>query len=156
MQAAADTAPSAEPLLGVESIGLLQALSSVPDPRKRRGRRHSLQSILLLALTAVKAAARSYAAISDWARMADHRVRVCGRPPEASTIRRVLTALDVAALEAALACWIRGRRPPAPAAEDAAAARGPAHERRQAKAVDGNTIRGSKTTGRPPTQLLAG
>src|SRR4051794_41780445 len=87
--------------------------------------------------------------------MADHRVRVCGRPPEASTIRRVLTALDVAALEAALACWIRGRRAHAAAADDAAAGPGPVAERRQAIAVDGKTIRGSKTTGGPPTPPLA-
>ena len=45
------------PLTATESITLLQALSAVPDPRRRRGRRHSLQSVLLLALGAVMAGA---------------------------------------------------------------------------------------------------
>src|SRR3712207_7331393 len=43
------------------SVSLVRALSAVPDPRRRRGRRHGLQSILLLAVGAVLAAARSYA-----------------------------------------------------------------------------------------------
>ena len=54
---------SPEKLGPVESVGLLQVLSSVPDPRDARGRRHSLQSVLLLAVGAVLAGARSYAAI---------------------------------------------------------------------------------------------
>jgi hypothetical protein len=64
-----------------ESITLVQALGAVPDPRHRRGRRHSLQSILLLALEAVFAGARSYAAIADWAAVVDQVVRVRGREP---------------------------------------------------------------------------
>jgi DDE family transposase len=117
LQVVSDPVPSGEPLSAVESITLLQALSSVPDPRKRRGRRHSLQSILLLALTAVNAGARSWVAIADWVRFGDHGVRVCGRAPEVSTVRRVLSAVDVAALEAALATWIVRRRDHAAAAE---------------------------------------
>lgn len=103
-------------LSSTESITLLQALSAVPDPRKRRGRRHGLQSVLLLALGAVMAGARSYAAIADWAAVADHTVAVCGRPPQASTFRRLLGRLDVAALEAAVTGWCcpaaRPRPPP--------------------------------------------
>ena len=56
--------PSGE-LTVVESITLVQALETVPDPRNRRGRRHSLRAILLLALGAVMAGARSYVAIAD-------------------------------------------------------------------------------------------
>ena len=93
-----------------ESITLLQALSAVPDPRRRRGRRHSLQSILLLALGAVLAGARSYAAIADWAAVAEQAVAVCGRPPHASTFRRLLSRLDSTALEAALTTWVTARR----------------------------------------------
>src|SRR3954454_17002402 len=37
------------PLDVAESISLLRALSAVPDPRQARGRRHGLQSILVLA-----------------------------------------------------------------------------------------------------------
>jgi hypothetical protein len=56
-----------EPLDVAESISLLQTLSVVPDTRRFRGRRHSLQSILLLPVGAVLAGARSYAAIAQWA-----------------------------------------------------------------------------------------
>jgi DDE_Tnp_1-associated len=57
------------------SIGLLQALSAVPDPRRSQGRCHSLQSILVLAVGAVLAGARSYAAIAQWAAEAGHNVK---------------------------------------------------------------------------------
>src|SRR4051812_50191192 len=40
------------PLPAADSIRLVQALKTVPDPRQRRGRRHGLQSGLLLALQA--------------------------------------------------------------------------------------------------------
>jgi predicted transposase YbfD/YdcC len=155
LQAVSDAVPSTEPLSAVESITLLQALGSVPDPRKRRGRRHGLQSILLLALTAVQAGACSWVAIADWARFGDHGVRVCGRPPEASTFRRVLAAVDVAALETARAAWIGGRRNRAAAAEQAAGRLEPTTGRRQVIAVDGKTLRGTRTAGGPPTQLFA-
>ena len=46
----------------------------VPDPRARRGVRHSLASILLLAATAVAAGARSFTAIGEWAADAPQRV----------------------------------------------------------------------------------
>src|SRR4051794_41623174 len=53
-----------EPLSAVESIGLVQALKAVPDPRRRRGRRHGLQSVLLLALQAGRAGGSSSIAIA--------------------------------------------------------------------------------------------
>src|SRR3954449_8545855 len=74
-------------LSAVESSTLLQALEAVPDPRQRRGRRHPLHSMLYLALGAVLAGARSYAAIAYWA---DHEVTVCGptQSHEDSTLHR--------------------------------------------------------------------
>src|SRR4051794_14137998 len=56
-----------EPLSAVESVRLIQALKAIPDPRRRRGRRHGLQSVLLLALQAVMAGASSWTAITQWA-----------------------------------------------------------------------------------------
>ena len=129
----------------VELITLLQALAGVPDPRKPRGRRHSLQSILLVAVGAVLAGARSYAAIADWAATAEQAVAVCGRAPHASTIRRVLAAVDPAALQRALTGWVLTRRDAlaAQAAQGAGRA-GPARERRRVLAVDGKTLRGAR------------
>jgi hypothetical protein len=61
-----------------ETITLVTALKSVPDPRQARGRRYFLQAILVLALTGVMAGARSWSALAQWAREGgQHRVRLC-------------------------------------------------------------------------------
>src|SRR3954452_7044823 len=125
------------PLSAMESIRLVQALKAVPDPRRRRGRRHSLQSVLLLAMQAVMAGARSCAAIADWAAVADHAMAGCGPPPHARTIRRLLSRLDTAAVAGALTRWALARRPAAPQAAGA----GPVAEGRAVLAVDGKTLR---------------
>src|SRR6516225_10360529 len=46
--------------------GLLAVFGRVPDPRKPRGRRHSLAAVLTLATCAVLAGARSFTAIGEW------------------------------------------------------------------------------------------
>ena len=48
-----------------ETITLVAALASVPDPRHARGRRYSLQAILMLALTGVMAGARFWTALAQ-------------------------------------------------------------------------------------------
>ncbi len=131
------------PLSAPESISLLQALAAVPDPRKRRGRRHSLQSVLFLALSAILAGARSYAAIADWAAVAAPEVRVCADPPHASTFRRLLSRLDPVALQAALTGWVLSRRDAA--ATPATVTARPAAEQRRVLAADGKTLRGART-----------
>jgi predicted transposase YbfD/YdcC len=140
-------------LSAAESSKLLQALEAVPDPRRRRGRRHRLQSVLYLALGAVLAGADSWAAIADWAAVADHDLPVGRRSPHASTFRRLLGRVEVTALEAALTGWVLGRRH-APAAQ-AAAADGPLAERRVVLAADGKTLRGSARTDGSQTKLVS-
>jgi hypothetical protein len=49
----------------LEHPGLLAALGQVTDPRRRRGVRHRLMVIMVLAVCAVLAGARSYAAIAE-------------------------------------------------------------------------------------------
>src|SRR4051794_41477554 len=98
-----------EPLSAAESIRLVKALQAVPDPRRARGRRHRLQSVLMLALQAVMAGASSWVAIAQWAVTAPQALAVCGAPPSAATFRRVLGAIDITALEAALTRWTTGR-----------------------------------------------
>ena len=139
--AAAAAGVPARPLSSTESISLLPALDAVPDPRKRRGRRHSLQSVFFLALSAVLAGARSYAAIADWAAVAEPEVRVCADPPHASTFRRLLSRLDPVALQAALTGWVLSRRNAAAQAEPAA---GPLAQQRRVIAADGKTLRGAR------------
>src|SRR3954469_17121815 len=110
----------AEPLSAAQSIRLLQALAAVPDPRRRRGRRYSLQSVLLIAVSAVLAGARSYAAIADWAVLARPAVGICGRPPSGATIRRVLMAVDPVAVQAAVTRWSLASRDAAAATAEQA------------------------------------
>jgi hypothetical protein len=145
---------SPERLGSTESVGLLQALASVPDPRDARGRRHSLQSVLLLAVGAVLAGARSYAAIAQWAHCAEQAVVVCGPMPHASTFGRVLAAFDAGALQAVLTGWVLGRRT-ARSGQRAHSAQ-PRGESRAALAVDGKTLRGARTDAGGQTKLLAG
>ena len=49
-------------------------LAQVPDPRDPRGVRHTLTSLLLAAVAAVLAGARSFTAIGEWAADAPPRV----------------------------------------------------------------------------------
>ena len=139
-----------------ESITLLQALGSVPDPRKARGRRHSLPSILLLAVGAVLAGARSYAAIADWAAQAEHAVTGCGPTPHATTFGRVLGAVDAGALEFALTRWVLAHRN-RPASRQAGPRQGrePAAAGRQVLAVDGKTLRGARNETGQQAKLVA-
>jgi hypothetical protein len=56
---------------------LLEQLALVPDPRDRRGVRHSLTSLLLAAVAAVLAAARSFTAVGEWVADAPRQVLAC-------------------------------------------------------------------------------
>src|SRR3954451_4257813 len=127
-----------EPLSATESIRLVQALRTVPDPRQRQGRRHGLQSVLLLALQAVMAGASSWVAIAQWSATAPQALGVAGAPPSAATFRRVLAAVDIAAVEAALTVWVTGRQAHARAARPTEITMA---ERRTVVAVDGKTLR---------------
>jgi hypothetical protein len=126
----------------VESITLLQALSAVPDPRRARGRRHSLQSILFLAVGAVLAGARSYAAIAQWASHADAPVTVCRASPHAATFARVLAAVEVTVLQRALTGWVPARR--AAAQRTQLEPGHPRAEDRTVLAFHGKTLRGAR------------
>jgi predicted transposase YbfD/YdcC len=140
-------------LLAGHCPGLAEHLAWVPDPRDPRGVRHSLTSLLLAAVAAVLAGARSFTAIGEWAADAPPRVLAAlevrydpltrrFRPPDEATIRRVLEAVDAGALEAAvgswLAAWLRAGRPPPE----------PGRRARQAVAVDGKSVRGTRHASR--------
>src|SRR4051794_32679496 len=135
------------PLSAVDPIGLVQALGGIPDPRRRRGRRHGLQSVLLLALQAVMAGASSWIAIAPWAKTAPQALGSCGVSPSAATFARVLAAVDPRQLQAALNRWVSARlaagsRAPAVPASTAATDR--PGDRRQVLAVDGKVLRGAR------------
>jgi hypothetical protein len=126
----------------------------VPDPRGRRGRRHTLASVLALSAAAVLAGARSVTAIAEWATDATGPVLAAlgvrrdpltrrWQVPGEATIRRVLATVDGDRLDRAVGAWLADRlRPPGP-------------RRRRAVAVDGKTLRGSARDGHQVHLLAA-
>lgn len=125
--------------------GVAERLAVLRDPRDRRGRRHSLVSVLLTTCCAVLAGARSYLAVGQWARhapldaLARVGVRAAGplgvrRAPSSSTIRRLLTLVCPGGLADVLGCDPAGSR----------------H-----LAVDGKVARGSRTDTGPAAHLLS-
>jgi predicted transposase YbfD/YdcC len=143
----------AHPLTVGDCPGLLERLAMLPDPRDRRGRRHTLASVLAVSAAAVAAGARSVTAIAEWATDApwpilaalgvrcDPLTRRCQVPGEA-TIRRVLTRVDGDAVDATIGAWLADRLCPPP-------------RPRRAVAVDGKTLRGSARDGHQVHLLAA-
>src|SRR5262249_57711214 len=83
---------TSSPIPAARSQYLLDLLAQVPDPRKRRGRRHSLAGLLAVGIAAVIAGSRSFAAIGQWAADAGpEALAVLGAAPgpaDQSTFRR--------------------------------------------------------------------
>jgi hypothetical protein len=136
-------------LLSGQCPGLLEYLARVPDPRDPRGVRHTLTSLLLAAVAAVLAGARSFTAIGEWVADAPPQVLAClgvrhdplarrFEPPDEATIRRVLETVDAAALDTAVGSWLGARL--------RAADQGQGHglRQRRALAVDGKAVRGTR------------
>jgi predicted transposase YbfD/YdcC len=141
---------------------LLEHLAQLADPRQRRGRRHTLGTVLAVAACAVLAGATSLAAIAEWAADAPgpvlaalgvrrHPLTGAWRPPAEATVRRVLARVDPDALDQVVGAWLARQQPPVPTTRPPPAPRRP----RRAVAVDGKTLRGSGHHPRLPVQLLA-
>ena len=113
---------------------LLDLLAQVPDPRKRRGRRHALAGLLAVGIAAVIAGSRSFAAIGQWAADAGPDVLAAlgsaRGPAEESTFRRAFALVSPDVLDRVLGTWLWTR---------AMRAGG-----RLVIAVDGKTVRGAK------------
>jgi predicted transposase YbfD/YdcC len=124
---------------------LLDLLAQVPDPRKRRGRRHALAGLLAVGIAAVIAGSRSFAAIGQWAADAGEDVLAvlgAGRgPAEESTFRRAFALLDPGRLDQVLGAWLWTR---------AVQVGG-----RLVIAVDGKAVRGAKNKDGKAPHLVA-
>lgn len=135
-------------------VGLLEVLESVPDPRKKRGVRHRFAAILFVSVCAVVSGARSFAAIAEWAADAVEDT-LCGMgigAPNASTIRRALSALSGDGFDTAIGGFLAGRL----AAARTKTAKAKAGERaRRAIAVDGKALRGSRVGDGRARMLMA-
>ena len=99
---------------------LLELLALVPDPRKRRGVRHSVVAVLAVAAAAVLAGAKSVLAVGEWAAEApqvvlgalgSRRHPIDGRfsAPHGDTFRRVLRAVDADAVDTVIGAFLAER-----------------------------------------------
>ena len=124
---------------------LREALASVPDPRKARGRRYTAATLLTLAVCAMLSGARSLYAIAQWGR--DHNaaeVRTAlgirhADMPSVATLFRLFRDLDRDGFERALADWLSAQGMP----------------RERALALDGKTLRGIHGEEVPGVHLVA-
>jgi hypothetical protein len=107
-------------LLASGQLSLLEHLARVPDPRKRRGVRHSLSSVLAAAIAAVLTGAQSFTAIGEWiadapppvlASLGIRRDPLTRRfqPPGEATIRRILESVDAGVLDTEVGAWLSAR-----------------------------------------------
>jgi len=132
---------------------LTEVFATIPDFRHARGKRHSLQALLLLACVAMLAGARGQSGIADWAKNYGDpwRTRLGfthPKGPSQSTVQRVFARIAVATLEAQLARWMQQvvaaltRAAGMPEALDGAA-------------MDGKTLRMSARCGASDAHLLS-
>lgn len=133
------------------SLALIDVFSKIPDFRQARGKRHPLTAILCLASAAMLCGYRSYSAISEWGRYyGQDLARALGfthlKTPCASTLHNVLSQIDRASFEAALASWAESLLEQPTAAGAAVPF---------AVAIDGKSLRGSRNQGAPGSHLLS-
>jgi len=126
--------PSSPNAAAVRIQYLLDLLAQVPDPRKKRGRRHALASLLAVGIAAVIAGSKSFAAIGQWAADAGPEalaaLGAARGPADESTFRRTFSLVSADVLDRVLGAWLHTR---------AVRAAG-----RLVIAIDGKTVRGAK------------
>ena len=136
---------TSSPIPAARSQYLLDLLAQVPDPRKRRGRRHVLAGLLAVGIAAVIAGSRSFAAIGQWAADAGPEVlAVLGAArgaAEESTFRRAFALVSPDVLDRVLGAWLWTRAVRA--------------DGRLVIAIDGKTVRGARNRDGKAPHLVA-
>ena len=136
---------TSSPMAAARCQHLLDLLAQVPDPRKKRGRRHALAGLLAVGIAAVIAGSKSFAAIGQWAGDAGPDVLAAlgaeRGPAEESTYRRAFALVSADVLDRVLGAWLHTR---------AVRAGG-----RLVIAIDGKTVRGAKSKGGRAPHLVA-
>jgi predicted transposase YbfD/YdcC len=162
-------APVQDPApIAVRVPSLLQYLLKVPDPRKRRGRRHPLSALLALLCLAFLSGIQGYLPAHDWATalsVEDRYALGFTRPkaPAASTLWEVLRLVGWEALETELREWLLAAEAalaqvPAeatPPPDNRARQRPPFVPDDRALAIDGKALRGSYKRSAEIAGLLA-
>jgi hypothetical protein len=113
--------------------GLIEVLRGIPDPRKARGKRYGMVSVMAISVCATLAGAKSIRAIAHWAkdqsRKTMERLRCRkGQAPSEATLWRVLGQIDVQLLDQTVGDWLVARQ---------------ISFAGQGLAIDGKTLRGS-------------
>lgn len=128
---------------------LLEMLAEIPDPRMRRGVRHSSKCLLAICACAVLCGAESFDAIAQWAQCCSQdmlrRLHCTYRErtksyiiPSEPTIRRFLQSIDAEAVDSVLSQWFFAfAEPDSPLA------------------VDGKTVRGARSANGRQLHLLS-
>ncbi len=153
-------------LLDFESgTGLLARLEALPEHRKARGIRHSVSSIVAVAIVATMSGAKSYRGIGEAA--ADLPQEVLGRlgckfhplrdrfiAPSENTIRTALQTMDADALDAVIGSWVADQD--LTARLEAGGTSGDGKTQLVGVAVDGKWLRGTAGSGGAQVKLFAG
>ena len=131
------------------SCHLLDMLAEVPDPRKKKGRRHPLAAMLAATVVGLLCGQRSYTQIAKWARLYPDLRQALGftakQTPAASTFHYLYRRLDITAVEKTLTQWTTQTL----ATSDISTAD------LKALAIDGKTLGNSHTEDARRTHLLA-
>jgi len=89
---------------------LRSILAQVPDPRGRKGRRHSLSAMLTAVVCGVLCGARGYLGVVEWLHDLPvdfwHWMGYTRTPPKQDCFRDLLVKLDPKVLETALRSWV--------------------------------------------------
>ena len=89
---------------------LLDMLAEVPDPRKKKGRRHPLKAMLGLLVIGLLCHQKSYTTIATWGRTQPELAKALGfrdaKTPCAATFHNLLKPLDTVKLEHLLTQWV--------------------------------------------------
>lgn len=89
---------------------LMAYLAQVPDPRGRKGRRHSLPAMLTAVTCGILCGVRGWTGLAEWLHDLPvdfwHFMGFTRRPPKKDAFRDLLMRLEPEALETALRGWI--------------------------------------------------
>lgn len=125
------------------ATNLVALFKMINDPRGSRGRRFPCHSILSISFLAILSGAKSLRGIADWAStlrsvdLMELGIRRCKAPSE-SAIRRFLAKVDPIEVDSMFGRWLQQQ------------AQAP-----DAIAIDGKTLRGTKTIDRKQCHLLS-
>jgi hypothetical protein len=144
----------------VEGPELLRRFGAVSDGRSDQGRDHPVAVVLTLCAAAVLGGMRSFTAIAGWVAdvPAEVLARLYARParsPSKTTLWRVLTGADAAAVDAVVGAWLLARATARTARQRGPGADESPGEALVAVAMDGKTVRGAVDADGAQMHLMA-